>query len=642
MCGICGQFNFRSGAPVEPARIATMTRAIAHRGPDDDGFFVEGALGLGFRRLSIIDLAGGHQPMSDAEERVWVVFNGEIYNFPELRAELEAHGHVFRTRSDTEVIVHGYKQWGPDVFNHLNGMFGLAIWDASARRLVVARDAFGIKLVYYKLDRDGLTFGSEIRAVLAASNETPAVDTEAVGLFLQYRYTPAPHTLHQGIRKLAAGTMLVCENGECREERWYRYRPEPFSPRRSDDDAQAELLAIYRRAMKRHLLADVPVGLLLSGGVDSNLLLALMNEHGRDWPTYTVGYGNSFADDELDLAAETARMMGSRHTSVTLDQEVFEEALPKILDALEEPIAGSSIVPMYYVCRRAREDVKVALIGQGPDELFAGYKRHLGLRYSAYWRALPAVIRAGVVRGIAGLPRNETLKRGAYALDAVDRLQRYERTLALLPPDTIESLFRPGLLEAAPEQMFAAGIADLRVQMERLDDLNGFQMVEVRSTLPDELLMYADKLSMAHSLEARVPFLDREVVEYVQRLDASFKVRGLEQKWLHRRASAAMLPATIMRRRKRGFAVNVVDGWFRGPQARRITEPLRDPASLIYDFLRIDSVTPMLDAHTTSRGDYHKVLFSLLAFEYWLRGRASRLRPVTTTAPPAPATAHVH
>src|SRR5438552_2086391 len=297
MCGICGQFNFARNQPVEPETIRRMTESIRHRGPDDEGSLISGALGLGFRRLSIIDLAGGHQPMSDAEEAIWVILNGEIYNFKELRAELEKRGHRFRTNSDTEVIIHGYKEWGAEVLNHLNGMFGLAIWDVKNHRLVVARDAMGIKLIYYRIADGQLTFGSEIRAVLAAEDSKPEVNPVALNLFLRFRYTPSPLTIFEGIRKLAPGTMLIVEDGECREERWYDYTPVPFSSPKEVKEATRELLELYRGAVRRHLLSDVPVGILLSGGLDSGLLLALMNEQGGPWPAYTIGYGQSFEDD---------------------------------------------------------------------------------------------------------------------------------------------------------------------------------------------------------------------------------------------------------------------------------------------------------------------------------------------------------
>src|SRR5207248_7248696 len=290
-----------------------------------------------------------------------------IYNFKELRAELESYGHHFRTRSDTEVIIHGYKRWGIEVLKRLNGMFGVAIWDVNEQRLIVARDAMGIKLVYYRIAKGQLTFGSEIRSILAAEASSPVVDPVALNLFLRFRYTPSPLTIFEGIRKLAAGTMLVFEQGKYREERWYNYTRIPFLSHTDEEEAAQELLELYRAAVRRHLLSDVPVGVLLSGGLDSGLLLALMNEQGGQWPAYTIGYGEGFEDDELIDAAVTADLLGARHVTVKLDQTEFERSLPKIVECLEEPIATSSIVPMYFVSQRARQDVKVALIGQGPD-----------------------------------------------------------------------------------------------------------------------------------------------------------------------------------------------------------------------------------------------------------------------------------
>ena len=616
MCGICGQVKIDGDEPVDQEMIRRMSRTMFHRGPDDDGFFFDRSLGFGFRRLSIIDLSGGHQPMADADKSIWIVFNGEIYNYKELRAELEAKGHKFQTSSDTEVIIHGYKQWGNDVFNHLNGMFGVAIWDVKKRRLVVARDAMGIKLIYYKIAEGKLTFGSEIRPVLAAEESRPQVDPTAVNLFLRFRYTPSPLTIFQGVRKLAPGSMLVVENGKCREERWYNFRPEPFAKMPSDAEATEQLHQLYRGAVKRHLLADVPVGILLSGGLDSGLLLALMNEHGRDWPAYTVGYGKNFVDDELVDAAESASLMGARHNQVMLDQDSFEKALPNIVRFLEEPVASSSIVPMYFVCQRARQDVKVALIGQGPDELFGGYKRHLGVHYGGHWRGLPKGLQSLTASLVAKLPRNETLKRGVHSLGIADRLERYQNVFSLVPGETVDGLFRDANRQTS-------GLVDywqsLLPQMEKLDELGGFSLLEIRSSLPDELLMYADKLSMAHSLEARVPYLDRTVVEFAQQLDASFKVRRGERKWLHRRVCEKFLPPQILKRKKRGFAVNVVDDWFNNSATGKISELLLDGHSLMYSVLKPGPVKKLLDDHQSHRQDNHKLLFSLVMFEQWLR-----------------------
>ncbi|HXC36592.1 MAG TPA: asparagine synthase (glutamine-hydrolyzing) [Candidatus Acidoferrales bacterium] len=616
MCGICGQIKLAGGEPVDMDTIRRMAATIVHRGPDDEGYFLAGPLGFGFRRLSIIDLAGGHQPMSDTQKTVWTVFNGEIYNYRELRSELAGHGHIFQTSSDTEVIIHGYKQWGTKVFDRLNGMFGVAIWDVKRKRLIVARDPMGIKLIYYRLANGTLSFGSEIRPVLAADNARPEVDPVALHLFLRFRYTPSPLTIFQGVRKLAPGAMLIVENGECREERWYDFRPEPFSNPPDDREATEELFELYRAAVKRHLLADVPVGILLSGGLDSGLLLALMNEHGRNWPAYTIGYGKTFADDELADAAETASLLGARHSQVQLDQAEFEKALPDIVRFLEEPVAASSIVPMYFVCRRARQDVKVALIGQGPDELFGGYKRHLGVQYGSYWRGMPNGVKALAASVVSRLPRNETLKRGVQSLGVSDRLTRYQDIFSLVPATTVDGLFRDanghfrGLVEF---------LEPLKAQMENLDELGGFQLMEIRSSLPDELLMYADKLSMAHSLEARVPYLDRTVVEYAQRLDASYKIRGGERKWLHRRVCEKFLPRAILNRKKRGFAVNVVDDWFNASAKGRMKELLLDEKSAMYSLLDPKPVKRLLAEHQSRRQDNHKLLFSLVMFEQWLR-----------------------
>jgi asparagine synthase (glutamine-hydrolysing) len=596
-----------------------MTEIMAHRGPDDEGYHLSGPIGLGFRRLSIIDIEGGHQPMADAEGNVWVVFNGEIYNFQELRKELESSGHIFRTRSDTEVFIHGYKRWGEDVFNHLNGMFGVAIWDTQKKKLILARDPMGIKLVYYRIHNGTVSFGSEIRPVRASSPDKPEIDPLSLNLFLRYRYTPSPLTLFHGIRKLAPGTMMVFEEGTSRLTRWYRNKPVIFSPPPPIEEARETLLEIYKRAVKRHLISDVPVGLLLSGGVDSGLLLGLMSQYGNSWPTYTVGYGTSFKDDELIDAAETARIYSAKNIPVTLDQNTFEKNLPRIVSVLEEPIASASIVPMYFVCERARQDVKVALVGQGPDELFGGYFRHLGVRYGGYWRKLPAWIRDPVAASVKILPRNETLKRGIYSLNIPERLNRYQHAFSILPGETIDGLFQPGLLPKDAGDKVLEYWEDIESLMGSSDELGGFQMLEIRSSLPDELLMYADKLSMAHGLEVRVPYLDREVVEFVERLPADFKIRYGMRKWLHRKVCARFLPREIIQRKKRGFAVNVVDKWFRDSLEKKMENLLLGDDSLMNNYLRSDVIKKLFKEHKSGKNDNHKILFSLVVFEEWLR-----------------------
>lgn len=557
--------------------------------------------------------------MSDREESVWVIFNGEIYNFHELRRELEGHGHIFRTKSDTEVIIHGYKQWGDEVLNRLNGMFGMAIWDVRQKRLLLARDPFGIKLLYYRVDAKSLYFGSEMRAVRAAMPERIEIDPGSLNLFLRYRYTPSPHTILRGVHKLAPGTKVIVQSGSYQVSRWYRFKPTPFASAKSPEEAREELGAIYQQAVRRQLISDVPVGLLLSGGIDSGLLLALMNLNGSSWQTYTVGYGSTFADDELADAAETARVLGSNHASVTITRSLFEETLPKIVASLEEPIASSSIVPMYFVCERARQDVKVALVGQGPDELFGGYRRHLGVRYGTMWARSPKWMRSPISAAIGAMPRNETLKRGVYSLAIPDRMRRYQYVLSLLPGEQVDGLFQDGLLGPNSGDTILDTWRDMTDLMPETDDLGGLQFLEMRSTLPDELLMYADKLSMAHSLELRVPYVDKEIVEYVERLPANLKVRSGLQKWLHRQVCRNYLPESILKRKKRGFAVNVVDNWFRGAVDSKTTEMLLDAGSRIYQYLRTAAVRDLYEQHASGRQDNHKILFSLVLFEQWLR-----------------------
>ncbi len=620
MCGIVGQFHFRDDAPIDRDLLARMTQTIAHRGPDDDGFHVSGSLGLGFRRLAILDLSpAGHQPMSGDGGKTWIVFNGEIYNFRALRQELESHGHAFQSQCDTEVIVRGYQQWGDSVLGRLNGMFGLAIWDEPKRRLLVARDAMGIKPIYYALENGTLSFGSEIRPVALALGGRPEVDPLSVNLFLRYRYTPAPYTAFAGIKKLAPGEMIVVENGTASIRRWYDFVPTPFARQPTDEEATETLLELYKKAVERHLISDVPLGLLLSGGIDSGLLLGMMSLFDQNWQTYTVGYGTSFRDDELADAAETACQYGAKNHAVRLDRTSFETALPKIVRVMEEPIASSSIVPMYFVCERARQDVKVALIGQGPDELLGGYKRHLGVAYGGAWRKLPGAVRRLLEAGVNALPRGESLKRGVHSLGIADRMRRYQNVFSIAPAAVIDGLFRPGVLPAGAGDAVLGCWEPYRQGVEGLDELGGLQYLEVRSSLPDELLMYGDKLSMAHGLEGRVPFLDRDVVEYVQRLGPRFKVRAGQRKWLHRRVCRRFLPASIIRRKKRGFAVNVVDDWFHDSVAGRMETQLLDPDSGLYRYLDPAAVRRLLDDHRAKRRDNHKLIFSLAVFDEWLR-----------------------
>jgi asparagine synthase (glutamine-hydrolysing) len=622
VCGVCG-IHHRNGGAVDPSLVGRMSDTIAHRGPDDEGSYVTGGLGLGFRRLSIIDLDGGHQPMGDDTGSVRIVFNGEIYNFADLRTELERRGRRFRTRSDTEVIVHGYLEWGLGVLDRLNGMFGLAIWDARTERLVLARDRAGVKPIYWALDGDRLLFGSELRAVLAGMPGRPALDPSALALFLRFRYVPAPFTLQAGIRKLAPGTMLVVDRDGMAERSWWSFAPTPLDPVPTVEEATEHLLDLYRSAVRRQLVSDVPLGILLSGGLDSGLLLALMQAAEPDvrWPAFTIGFGDGHEGDELDAGTRTADLFGADHVRIELDRDDFERSLPSVVRALEEPVASPSVVPMYWLCERASRDVKVVLTGQGPDELFGGYRRHLGVRYGERWRSLPPPVRAAAGRTVHGLPRTAAWKRGVDALGEGDRFRRWQQTLALVPAATVHGLFRAevrGRLVddgAALEESWR-GIVDLAAGA---DELSGFQYLEIRSTLPDELLMYSDKLSMAHGLEARVPFLDQEVIEYALGLPPAYKIRHRTQKWLHREVCRRYLPPEILHRPKRGFAVDVVDQWYRSAATSMLDETLLDPGATLYQLLDARTVARLVSEHRSGRRDHHKLLHSLVVAELWLR-----------------------
>jgi len=478
----------------------------------------------------------------------------------------------------------------------------------------------GIKLIYFKLTSCRVTFGSEMRPLLIDGHGSPEIDPLAVSLFLRYRYVPAQLTLIKGIRKLAPGTRLIVrENEQPVVERWWNFSPEPFDPMPSDHQAEEQLLELYKAAVKRQLVSDVPLGLLLSGGMDSALLLALMQQDGSSRNTYTIGYGTSFADDELPDAARSARALHAPNTAVEIDRNEFETSLPKIVAALEEPIAASSIVPMYHLCKRAREGVKVVFMGQGPDELFGGYKRHLGVHYGSYWRSMPKWVRAALTSALSKSPRNEWIQRGLYSLAVTDRLARYKKVFSIVPGEYIDSLFRRDVLPAGASDQVLDCWKDLNPLMEHTDELGGLQFLEIRSSLPDELLMYADKLSMVHGLEVRVPFLDHEIVQYVERLDSSFKVRRGTRKWLHRRVCKHFLPEEILKRKKRGFGVNVVDDWFRSLLGCSMDDILLDNDSLIYHFLVPQVVSRTLTEHRSCRHDRHKILFSLVALEQSLR-----------------------
>ncbi|MHA1300705.1 MAG: asparagine synthase (glutamine-hydrolyzing) [Candidatus Helarchaeota archaeon] len=618
MCGICGEYTFNLNERVKLENIKRMTRTMVHRGPDDEGFYIGNVIGLGFRRLSIIDLKSGRQPMSDSENKVWVVCNGEIYNFPEIKKELENYGHIFRTKSDTEVIVYGYKQWGSEVLNHLNGMFGLAIWDKEKKKLILARDRLGIKPLYYQIDDNRIIFGSEIRALQANNNRKNQISPLSLNQFLRYRFVPAPRTLFEGIKKLAPGTMLIVKNGKYRIKRWWRFKPILFDPIPGLEKAEEELFSLYLNAIKRQLISDVPVGLLLSGGLDSGLIAGILSRIGSYIKTYTIGFAGDFKKNELQSAKYTAELFGLENFSVELDKNTFINSLLKIISFTEEPIASPSIVPMYYVSKRARQDVKVVLTGQGPDEYISGYNRHIAIRYGHFWRKVPGFARNLLKKSLRQLMKSEAIYRGLYSLDEKEIASRYELVLSISSIDEVDRLFLKGILSEGRKEELISFWEEFLPVIEKTDELGGFHFFELSSSLPEEQLIYGDKMSMAHGLEARVPFLDHEIVEYVTRLPESYKVRWFKRKWIHKRICKKVLPKEVINRKKIGFETPVNE-WFHQSMNSELNKILLDPKAKIYEYLDHSKVCRLVTQHLNGLKDNHKILFSLVVSELCMR-----------------------
>jgi asparagine synthase (glutamine-hydrolysing) len=612
MCGICGIHHYRTDEPANEDVLREMTASLTHRGPDDDGFLVDGAVGLGMRRLSIIDLDGGAQPVSNETGTVQVVQNGEIYNYRDLRRELESHGHVFRTQSDTESIVHAYEEWGIEGLARLNGMYSLAVWDAPRRRLVVARDPFGVKPLYYRDDGRTLLFGSEIRAILSAPGVAREVDAAALWEFIGLTYVPAPRTAFVGIHKLLPGHALVYDNGRGRIERFYRNVPATRSEA-SEAELVDELREAIAAAVNRQMVADVPVGAMLSGGIDSATVAAIMTDHaGRGIDTFTVGFGEEFADDELHAARETAQRIGSRHHELVISADEYADFLPRSIWHLEEPVATTSTLALYRVSELAREHVKVVLTGQGADEAFAGYPRYLGERYGGVYRAIPEPLRRlALMPLIERLPRNEQLKRAARSLGSHDRAERSRRVYEVLD----QRLKRELLLDPSGN-----GDGDAHRLWQRdvdgLASLDAMLYVDARTSLADNLLLYGDKMSMAVSLEARVPFLDLELMALAESIPARLKIKGLTQKRILKQAIDRWVPPHVIARKKVGFATPV-DAWLRGAMRRQVEERLLSEGSACRQHFRTDAVRRILDEHRTGRHDHKRVLFSILTFELW-------------------------
>jgi asparagine synthase (glutamine-hydrolysing) len=612
MCGVCGIYNFGSRAPVAQRLLEAMTECMVHRGPDDDGSLLDGDLGLGMRRLSIIDLAGGAQPILSESGDVAVVLNGEIYNFRELRTRLESHGHIFRTKSDTEVVVHAYEEWGLDALDELNGMFGVAIWDARSRKLIVARDPFGVKPVYWWLGDGEFAFASEVRALLRHPVVPRAVNEDALGEYLDLTHVPSPHTAFAQIDSLTPGHAIVVDRDGLRVQ---RYVSRPAGPAAmTNSEAIDRLRSEIERAVERQMLADVPVGLMLSGGVDSATLGVLMSRNAREpIDTFTVGFEGDFEGNELELARQTSELIGSRHHDVRISSSSYVEFLPWSIRNMEVPVATWQTLPFHRVCELAREHVKVVLTGQGADEPFAGYRRHLGERYGGIYRQIPSALRRrGVEPLVKSLRRAEWAKRSAYALGEHDPLERLRRTYSVIDDDLSHRL----LGERAGPPSGTPWLEAWRGDIEEFDSLNKMTYVDARTILSDNLLLYGDKMSMSVSLEARVPYLDRDLMRLAEALPARMKIRGHQQKWVLKAAMRKWLPPEIRSRRKVGFAVPM-DEWLRQDLRQHVEDHLLDAGSATARYFDRRVVAQLIAEHAAKRHDHKRILFSLLTFEHW-------------------------
>jgi len=618
VCGICGIVSL-SGEAVDPAVVQSMSDTLVHRGPDSAGTFADPSAVLAARRLSIIDLEGGDQPIANENGRFQVVQNGEIYNHEELRARLERTGHVFRTRCDTEVLVHMYEERGPSFVEELRGMFAIAIWDRLEHRLVLARDRFGIKPLYYRAEQGTLAFASELKALLAAPGISREVDLDALEAFLALNSIPAPLTIFREARKLPAGHLLIADGKGVSLRRYARPRPAAaeHTRRESEPELAEELRERLRDSVRAHLVSDVPVGVLLSGGIDSSALAALA---ARESPyrisTFSIGFEErSF--NELEQARLVADRYSTDHHELIVRPDAVE-LLPKLAEAFDEPFADSSALPTYLVSQLAAGHVKVALSGEGGDELFGGYYTYVAdtLAPRVGWlasAARPLVERLPSSSGKASL--DYKAKRFARAAH-LPPLERHHAWKEIFSPDARAALLdgehgkgRAGL---DPLDLHRARYAET----EGADELARLQDVDTGIYLVDDLLVKTDRASMAHSLEARVPFCDPVVAELALALPRSMRVRGLAKKRLLRRAVAPLLPAEILRGRKQGFSIPAA-AWLRGelePFARDVLSP---GSMRRQGFFRPEAVTALIDAHVARREDLSRQLWGLLAFTLW-------------------------
>lgn len=616
MCGFAALFD-PHGRPPESAWLLGAASALRHRGPDDQGLHSEPGAGLAFRRLAIVDVASGHQPLSNEDGTVWIAFNGEIYNHAGLRRELEGLGHRYRTHSDTETIVHAYEEWGERCLDRLHGMFGFALWDRPRRRMFVARDRVGIKPLYWtRTEGGGYAFASEIKALFAFPGVERRAHLPSLAEHLTLRYVAAPNTAFEGIHKLPPAHCMTLEGGRMEVRRWWQPSYEPKLAL-SEDAALTEAEARLGTAVESHLMSDVPLGALLSGGVDSSLVVALMSRTAsRPVQTFSVGFDAPGPYSELPYARAVARHCGSEHREIVVGAEDIARELPQLAWHQDEPVSEPAAIPTFLVTRLARETVTVVLTGEGGDELFAGYPKYAVEPMARRLAHLPGPLRKlALDQVIDRLPfrfrKLQVVGRSARFRDEGERLAAW---FAGFAGEERERLLGPRLREhsgagAAP---FRAALADspARAPLDRMLDL------DLRLWLTDDLLMKMDKMSMAASVEARVPLLDTALIEWAMRLPRRHKIRGLEGKVLLKRLARRLLPREVVDRPKVGFTVPL-SPWFRGPLRPLLEDTLLSQASLGRGLLDPKTVRGLVEDHVQGRRDRGRELWTLLTLELW-------------------------
>ncbi len=605
MCGIAGFYDYAPRAGTD-ARLARITATLGHRGPDGEGMWAEGGIGLGHRRLAIIDPATGAQPMVSACGRYAISYNGELYNYRELK-QLLAADRPFRTSSDTEVLLAAFAKWGTGCFEKLNGIFAVAIYDRNERLLYLARDLFGVKPLYHASRGGAFYFASEMKALLAADPGLARLSRKGLAAALEWRYFPAPLTPFEGIAKLRPGHYLtVGSNGAANET---RYAPPPAAPwDGGHDEALERLHRLTENAVRRQMVADVPVGVLLSGGVDSALVASFAVEHASSKMTaFTVGFEGNFEKNEVKAAAETAALLGLVHETVTVAPRDFTGLMERLVWHLEEPTATTSAVPLFLLSEQIARTHKVVLSGQGADELWGGYQRHLAESMRAKVAWLPPFL-SGV---IATLPLGEKLRKAAAMAAEQDEEARYCGARWLFAPE--ERMALTGSADAYREHL-----SPYRAELSSKDPLSKALYRDARTQLPDDLLLYTDKAAMAHGVEVRVPLLDTELAAFAESLPSSFKVEGLRQKLLHKELAERRLPAAIVGRKKIGFETPV-DGWFRHELSGPLRETLCGPNARLRNVVDGKAVEQMVKRHLAGRGDHSRRLFMLFSLELWLR-----------------------